>query len=127
MNVSPAASSACGSGRLFFNDAVTTVAQIKVSPGQIYWLMLVNTTAATAYLQIFCKQSSQVTLGTTAPDFTIRLPTNAASGFIQPIAFPVPIGWFTVGGTPGSGLSVAATTTPTGATGAAISVAAVYS
>lgn len=125
MNVSPTASTANGSGLPFFNDAVTTAQQIKATAGQIYLLDLVNSAAATSYLQIFFQPVAGVVLGTTVPDLVIRLATNAVAPQ-KTIPFPVPIGGFTVAAKPGTGLSVAGTTTPTGATTVTISVAAVY-
>lgn len=106
----------------FFNDAVAgTVVAVKDAPAAIFSLSLTNTTAATAYLQIFFKKSTEVTLGTTVADLVIRLKSNAGSGDIRDIAFDDGVG--KPGGT---GLSIAGTTTPTNSTGAAISVAATY-
>jgi hypothetical protein len=101
----------------FFNDAVTTVVQVKSGAAQIYGLDLVNTTGATAYLQVFFAPSASVILGTTAPDMTIRI---AASGS-KYLQFPMP-----VQPAVNSGLCFAGTTTATGSTGAAISVSAFY-
>lgn len=104
-------------GAAFFNDAVAgTVVQVKSAAGALYALSLVNTTAATAYLQIFFLPSAGVTLGTTVAPLVIRL---AASAAVQ-LSFPVGVG------ASGTGLSLAGTTTATGLTGAAVSVAAVY-
>lgn len=116
------AASTYGGAQPFFNDAVAgTVVQVKASTGQLYSLSLTNTTAATAYLQVFCKPSASVTLGTTVADFTFRLKTNAGAGDQRDMTFPVGIGC-----SAGTGLSLAGTTTATGSTGAAISVSASY-
>lgn len=99
----------------FFNDAVSnTIVQVKSSRGDLYGLKLVNTTAATAYLQIFGELAANVVLGTTAPVMTIRLAANESIFCSTPV--PVSVG--------PNGISVAGTTTPTGSTGAAISVGA---
>ena len=99
----------------FANDAVAgTVVQVKGAYGSISGMKLVNTTAATAYLQVFFKPSASVTLGTTTADWFIRLGANESTPWL---AFP-----FLVGIPGGSGISIAGTTTPTGSTGAAISV-----
>jgi hypothetical protein len=117
------ASSSSGSGKAFFNDAVAaTAVQIKATTGQLYLLDLVNTTAAAAYLQVFFKPSASVTVGTTAPDMTIRLLASVG----KTLVLTVPVG-YPPGTTPQTaGLTVAGTTTATGAVGAAISVSAVF-
>lgn len=128
---------ATASGKTFFNDAVANgaVTNIKTTAGLLYSLSLTNTVNATSYLQIFFQPAAQVTLGTTAPDYVIRLPPSAlAVGSARDIQFPVPIGGFILAGGSlganksglGTGLSIAGTTTPTGKTGAAISVAAIF-
>jgi len=119
-----ASSDKVGSGKAFFNDAVTTAVQVKGTAGQVYMIDVVNTTAAAAYLQIFFKPLTAVTLGTTAPDCVIRLLASVG----KTIVFTVPIGFppAASAATQGSGLTIAGTTTPTGSTTAALSVAAVY-
>ena len=108
----------------FFNDAVAgTVVAIKATQGGIYYLKLVNTTAAVAYLQIFFLPAASVTPGTTVPDWTLRLAANES--------VPIPeLGGLGLNaitrGVPGTGLSAAGTTTATGLTGAAISVSAAF-
>lgn len=74
-------------------------------------LNLFNNNAAVAWLQIFLKPASGVTLGTTAPDLSIPLPASAALTW----SFGSE-GW-NLGGT---GLSIAATTTRNGLTGGSI-------
>lgn len=102
-------------GAPFFNDAVNaTPAQVKASYGAITGMKLVNTTGATAYLQIFFKPSGSVTVGTTTADWTIRLGANESTPWL-------PFYW--MAGIPtGTGITLAGTTTATGNTGAAISV-----
>lgn len=100
----------------FFNNAVAGAAvQVKAAAGTLYGLKLVNTTAAAAYLQVFGKLAADVVLGTDVPLFAIRL---AAS---ESIFIPMP-----GVDVDGVGISLAGCTTPTGATGAAISVTAFY-
>lgn len=102
----------------FFNDAVAgTVVQVKGNgPARLKALRLVNTTAAAAYLQVFDKMATAVTLGTTAPKFAVRLAAN------ETLVLAL-LQYIEVGGT---GLSLAGTTTPTGLTGAAVSVLASF-
>jgi hypothetical protein len=112
-----------GGAQPFFNDAVAGTV-VQVSPGQstkLFSLHLRNTTAATAYLQIFFALAANVTIGTTAPDFVISLPTNAASDFVKDLEWANGVGKLG-----SSGLSIAGTTTPTGSTETTISVSASY-
>jgi hypothetical protein len=128
----------------FSDDVAGTVLEIKHGPATLDSLKLVNTTDATAYLQVFNLVQSAVVLGTTAPVMTIRLGANE-SIFI-PIhanltslsgsgSNVVNFGFssftttqpLTTGTASPTGLSVAGTTTATGSTGAGISVLALYS
>src|SRR6185436_14258005 len=96
----------------YFNDAVGDTKQtLKDGPGMLYMLRLVNTTGQTAYLQFFDKLADDVTVGTTAHDWAIRLGANES--YEMPPSLPLQ--FF-------KGLVLAGTTTATGATGAAISV-----
>lgn len=105
----------------FFNDAVAgTVVQVKSGMGMIYALKLVNTTAATAYLQIFDLASANVTLGSTTAKMTYRLAANESVNI--PLSVPLELGRTTTN----AGISLAGTTTATGSTGAAISVSALF-
>jgi len=103
----------------FFNDAVAGAAvNIKASGiVHLFSVKLVNSTAATAYLQFFDKPAAAVILGTTLPVWTIRLAANETTNPSE----VAPLLVFN-----GTGLSIAGTTTPTGAVGAAISVSATY-
>ncbi|MGH8323449.1 MAG: hypothetical protein ACRETD_06575 [Steroidobacteraceae bacterium] len=106
----------------FFNDAVTGVpVQVKAGAGQLFALKLVNTTAATAYLQIFDLLAAGVTLGTTPAKFTLRLAANESVTI--PMFVPLGLGQLNDGA---AGISMAGTTTAAGSTGAAISVSALF-
>lgn len=86
-------------------------------PVRIHCIVVMNTTAAAAYLQMFNRSAASVTLGTTAPDHVI--PVLASGGAV--ISFGE--GWrFPGGGVLNTALSIAGTTTRTGSTGAAIDV-----
>lgn len=118
---------ATGGAVPFFNDAVTTAVQIKATQGQLYSLSLANAAAATTYLQVFCKPTASVTLGTTVADFVIRLKTNAGAGDERDIVFPVGVcSLLADGATAGTGITVAGTTSATNNTTAAVSVAATF-
>lgn len=75
-----------------------------------------NTTAAVAYLQIFYKAAASVTLGTTVPDAVIPIPASGGIG--------VDTGWHINSGA--AGVSIAATTTRTGLTGATCDVFLIF-
>lgn len=125
-SASPAATSAFGSGLTWFRDALTIAEQVKATAGQVYMVDLVNGVAATSYLQVFFRPSSEVTLGTSTPDFVLKVPTNAASGFTRTYCMTVPVGLFGLAGRAGTGLTVASTTGPANATTAAMGVTIVY-
>ena len=94
-------------GRPWFQASVAgTVVQVTGHPTTIAHGTIYNTTAATAFLQIFNKLAADVTPGTTVPDFVI----SASPGDNDPI-----LGGLLLM----DALSVACTTTPTGNTAAA--------
>jgi hypothetical protein len=82
-------------------------------PVTLRYLVILNTTVAVAYLQLFNKPASAVTLGSTAPTLSIGLPASSA------MVFPVPESGLFMGG---GGLCAAGTTTRTGSTGAALDI-----
>lgn len=89
-----------------------TKAEVSAVPVRIGSIILYNTTAAVAYLQIFCTPAASVTVGTTAPNWVIPMPATGG------LTLTFPDGW-SLGGT---GLTIAATTTRTGSTGATTDV-----
>lgn len=111
------------SAQPFFNDAVAgTVVQVKAGAGQLIYLKLVNTTAAVAYLQVFDLAAASVVLGTTTPKWTVRLAANESVSV--PMLLPLGMGQLQPLAT--AGMSMAGTTTPTGSTGAPVSVSAMF-
>jgi hypothetical protein len=84
---------------------VTTVVSVKSSAGNLYGWFIGNTNATVCYVQIFNVASGSVTLGTTAPNLTLPIPATSGANLslVIPIAF-------------GTAISVASTTTATGAT-----------
>jgi hypothetical protein len=98
------------------DNVAAVVKQIKLGPGLIFGLKIVNTTAVAAYLQMFDKAATSVILGTTAPYLWFRLSANETImiGLNEPITFG------------GAGISIAGTTTPTGNSAAILSVTALY-
>lgn len=63
----------------FLNAAVTTAVNVKTAPGSMYGFVLMNTGAATCFLQIFNTTAANVTLGTTVPVLSIPVSVNSAT------------------------------------------------
>lgn len=82
------------------------------SPVRIFGMVLLNNVAAIGYLQMFFHPASGITVGTTAPDMVIALPASGGA------ALSFPDGWYLTG----DGLTLAGTTTRTGAVNNAIDV-----
>lgn len=122
VRVSLAGSPSSGSNQFsswLFSGSFTTPTTIKNSPGQVFSIHALNTTAAVAYFELWCKVAGLVTLGITNPDAMFGIP---ASGVID-VYFPLPTG----GGTCTSGgLSVAGVTTPGGGATASIVATITY-
>lgn len=102
--------------KMFSAQVGGTKASVHDNGSALYGISLLNETAAVAYLQVFKRVASAVTVGTTTPDLALGLPANGG------LTLSFPHG-FIVGG---DGLTVAGTTTRTGSTGANISVNLVY-
>lgn len=90
----------------FSNTALTnTKTAVKASAGKVYGWMIHNPSAATTYIQVWNVAIGSITVGTTAPTYTIPLPTGASANV------------FTDRGiTHSTEINIAATTTPTGST-----------
>lgn len=103
-------------GRNKYSASVNaTKAEVSATPVIIRSLTLLNNAAAIGYLQMFFQAASGVTVGTTVPDMVIPLPASGG------VSITLPDGWF-LGG---SGLTIAGTTTRTGAVSSATDVAIV--
>jgi hypothetical protein len=109
----------------FFNDAVTVPVDVPASRATVTAMRLVNTTAANAYLQFFNRPAAQVVLGTTPPIWVVRLSANEE--IVWGLDEGVELGVLPSTGVPAppARMSVAGTTTPTGAATAAISASLV--
>lgn len=84
------------------NALTTTVVTVKAVPGVLVWVACANPNAAIEYVQVF-DTTSAVTLGTTAPKFSLAI--GASTTVLQPLD----VAMYT-------GMKIAATTTPTGST-----------
>lgn len=104
-----------GSVATNFNGSVagTIAAVSSFDKNCLTHIIVGNTTAAIAYLQIFNKVSTAVTVGTTAPDMVVMVPIGGSVA----IEFDKPIKMFDA-----AGLSCACTTARAGATGATCEV-----
>lgn len=100
-------------GTTFFNsnDLDETEEQAKGSAGQIYWIACYNVSASLLYLQVFNNTAAAVTVGSTTPDMVFPIPTQGdtnGAGFVLSVPNGIEMD---------TGITFAATTTPTGNTG----------
>lgn len=96
-----------------FNAAVAaTKVVVNSRECLIHGLVVVNQTAAEAFLQVFDALTANVTVGTTAPDWVIPIP--ASGGVVIPLS--------SVGFQHLKGVIIAGCTSPTNNVGAALDV-----
>ncbi len=91
-------------------SVVATVETMTTSPAQLFGLSLSNLTSIDAYFQVFDALAANVTVGTTTPNLIFLVPAGngtIAGGFDRD--WPVGLRFIT-------GMSYAATTSPTGNT-----------
>lgn len=113
VNAINAASTAGGATQANFVNLAGTVQAIKASAGTLYAVQMWNGTGATAFGQIFNVATGSVTLGTTVPDLQFACPT------LTYCFAPIPS---TIGVNFATAISVASTTTVSGASGSASGV-----
>lgn len=90
----------------FSNTALSnTKTAVKASAGKVYGWMVHNPSAATAFIQVWNVAIGSITVGTTAPTWTIPLPAGASANVMS-----------ARGVTHSTEINVAATTTATGST-----------
>jgi hypothetical protein len=89
------------------NAAVTTAINLKATGGELYALEIQNPNASLCFLQVFDVAQGSVTLGTTVPKISVPLLTSGEK-YLGNIPFGLLFS--------GTALSMAATTTPNGAT-----------
>lgn len=91
----------------FYQESVTnTKVEVSDTKTNMYGFLFENNDSSAVYVQIFNKDADDVTVGTTAPDFTYLVPANSVFG---KDAQDIVIDHFNVG------LTIAVTTTRTGA------------
>ena len=85
-----------GGATLYKNiDVDETEDAIKASAGQLYWLHVMNLSAAVLFLKIYDATVATVVVGTTVPDLTFPIPTQGdtnGAGFALPIPGGIPFG-----------------------------------
>lgn len=102
----------------YLNTALSNTKQsVKTSSARLYGYHVFNPGAAVTYLQIFNKLAADVTVGSTTPDMVLALPSTATSPVGVDGVFEIPISF-------GTGIVIAATTTPTGSTAPATAILA---
>lgn len=110
-----------GMGLPYSVSLTSTKEQVKGSAGQIYGWTIMNNGSALCYVQVFNKLSTNVTVGTTTPDFVIPVPAPASgtngAGLVQAIDLGIAMS---------TGITIACTTTRTGSTSATSDVLFFY-
>jgi hypothetical protein len=86
--------------------------EIKGSAGTLYWLHVVNLTAAVAYVHLYDQVAASVTPGTTTPNYTFPVPT---AGDTNGAGFTIQLG--ARGTAFANGITMVVTTTTDGSTG----------
>jgi len=111
---SPEATTGAVGTTTYSNTALSnTKQQVKSSAGNLYGYHFYNSGAVVTYVQIFKLPSASVTVGTTTPDLVLAI---VAGGGLDTMG-SVPIAC-------GSGITIAATTTPTGSSAPVASILA---
>lgn len=93
-------------------DLAGTVQTVKGSAGTLFVLSVINTSGASAYVQVFDALSGNVTLGTTTPDVEILVAAGAQVSLVLPM----------IGAAFATAITVASTTAEKGNTGSAAGV-----
>ncbi len=96
--------------KVYSGTASSTKAELANSAVTIRSIALINGAAAVSYFQVFNLPAASVTVGTTAPLFSIGIP--ASGGLTLPFGDGQILG--------GSGLTIASTTTRAGSSTAAV-------
>ena len=119
INLQTVAVAATSGGTTFYKnlDVDESEDTVKASAGQIYWIQAINLSAVPLFLKFYNATVASVVVGTTVPDLTFPVPTQAAtvngSGFV--LSVPNGIAF-------GTAITIAATTgfadADTGAPGA---------
>lgn len=97
------------------NTLSNTKQEVKATAGTLGGYILFNPNAATVYIQVWNLAAASVTVGTTAPTYVIALAAGATANVE-----------FTNGIKHDTGITVAATTTPTGSSAPTSSLVATF-
>lgn len=109
--VAPGASATVGTGLLTFRDAALSnvAVAVKASAGKVHGHNLFNPGVALAYVHYYDAAQVSVTVGTTIPKLSIALPSNATAQIGTELFSEVGLAF-------GTAITIAASTTPGGAT-----------
>lgn len=78
---SPTSSSSCATFHLYTNTLSASPVEVFSGRGNLYGFLVENNTTSDVYLQVFdAAASGDVTVGTTPPAFTLRIPGSSAFG-----------------------------------------------
>lgn len=78
---SPTSSSSCATFHSYTNSLSASALEVFVGRGNLYGFLVENNTASDIFLQVFdAASAASVTVGTTAPVFTVRIPGSSAFG-----------------------------------------------
>lgn len=115
---SPTSSSSCSTFHSYTNSLSASALEVFLGRGNLYGFLVENNTASDIFLQVFDADSTaSVTVGTTSPVFTVRIPGSSAFG---KDADDMAYKFF------GKGCVVAVTTTRTGNTAPATAATAQF-
>lgn len=95
-----------GGYSIYSGSIGATATSVKASAGQIYGWYIYNANTSAVYVQIFNVASGSVSLGSTAPTFSLGIPASGGAN----VSFPQGIAM-------GTAITVAVTTTRAGSTG----------
>lgn len=101
----------------FSASLTNTKQQAKGSAGQVYGWQIMNNGSVPCYVQVFDKTSTNVTVGTTTPDYVIPIP--APSSGTNGAGCTIEVG---LGIAHANGITLACTTTRTGSTSATVDI-----
>ena len=78
---SPTSSSSCAPFHSYTNNLSASALEVFVGRGNLYGFLVENNTASDIFLQVFdAADAASVTVGTTSPAFTVRIPGSSAFG-----------------------------------------------
>ena len=78
---SPTSSSSCATFHSYTNSLSASALEVFSGRGNLYGFLVENNTASDIFLQVFdAASAASVTVGTTVPVFTVRIPGSSGFG-----------------------------------------------